>query len=68
MRMGGGQMEGSHFDVDVVARDDLLPTDGDDLDLDVDDAHGLRAGVDLHQAGVDGLVELAEPRDEPDGT
>lgn len=66
MRMGaGGDL---HFDVDVVARNDLLPADGDNLDLHVDDAHVLRAEVDLHQTGVDRLVKLAEPRDEPNGT
>lgn len=50
-----------HFNVDVVPCDDLLPTNGADLDLHVDDTEGLRADVDLNQTWVDGLVELAEP-------
>ena len=57
----------AHFDIDVVARDDLLPANGADLDLDVDDAEGLGANVDLHETGVDRLVELSEARDESDG-
>ena len=65
---GGGWKEGVHLDVDIVARDDLLTADGNNLDLDVDDADVLCAGVDLHQAGVDRLVELAEPCDQSDST
>ena len=64
MRKNGGV----HLDVDIVSRDDLLAANGHDLDLDVDDADVLRAGVDLHQTGVHRLVELAEPRDKADGT
>jgi hypothetical protein len=56
-----------HLDVDIVASDDALPTDGDDLDFDVYDAERLGADVDLGQAGVDRLVELAEARDKSDG-
>ena len=58
----------THLDVDVVARDDLLAANGADLDLDVDDFERLGADVDLHEARVDGLVELAEAGDEPDST
>ena len=50
----------AHFDIDVVARDDLLPANGADLDLDVDNAEGLGADVNLHETGIHRLVELAE--------
>ena len=63
----GREEGGVHLDVDIVARDDLLAANGHDLNLDVDDADVLRAGVDLHQTGVHRLVELAEAGDEPDG-
>ena len=49
-----------HLDVNIVARDDRLTPYGADLDFDVDDAERLCANVDLHEAGVDRLVELAE--------
>ena len=64
----GREEGGVHLNVDIVARDDLLAANGHDLDLDVDDADILSAGVDLHQTGVDRLVELAKPRDKADGT
>lgn len=38
----------------------------DDLDLDVDLEQALRQGVDLDQARVDGLIELAELGDQTD--
>ena len=49
-----------HFDVDVVAGDDLLAANGADLNLDVDNTERLGADVDLHKSRVDRLVELAE--------
>lgn len=57
-----------HFDVDVISGDDLLSADGADLDLDVDDAQGLGANIDLDESWVDGLIELSEARDETDRT
>lgn len=43
---------------------DHLTSDRADLDLDVDNAQRFRANVDLDEAGVHRLVELAEPRDQ----
>ncbi len=57
-----------HFHVHVVACDDLLPANGADLDLHVDDAERLCANVDLHETRVDGLVEFSEALDQTDGT
>jgi hypothetical protein len=37
-----------------------LPTDGNDLDLDVYNAKGLGADINLDQAWIDCFVELAE--------
>ena len=53
--------EDAHLDVDVVTRDDLLPPNGADLDLNVDDTQRLRANVDLNKTRVDCLVELPKP-------
>ena len=50
-----------HFDVHVVAGDDLLPANGADLDLDVHNPQRFSADVDLHKTWIDGLVELTEP-------
>ena len=62
------ERKGSHFDIDVVAGNDFLPSNGTDLDLDVDNAEGLGADVNLNETGVDGLVELAESRDKANRT
>jgi len=48
------------FDVDIVASNDDLPANGDYLDFNVHNTERLRADVDLNQARVDRLVELAE--------
>lgn len=56
-RSGKGNV---HFDVDIVASNDDLPANGDYLDFDVDNTERLGADVDLDQARVDRLVELAE--------
>ena len=63
--LGGGD---AHFNVNVVTGNDRLAANGADLNLDVDDAEGLGADVDLDKTGVDGPVELAEARHETDGT
>ena len=55
-----------HLNVDVVARDDLLSANCANLNLDIHNAEGLRANVDLHETGVDGLVELSESSDQTD--
>lgn len=60
MRVGFRGGSNVHFDVDVVASDDGLPTDGNDLDFDVHDAKRFGADVDLDQARIDRLVELAK--------
>lgn len=57
-----------HLNVDIIAGDDFLPSNRADLDLDVDDTKRLRADVDLDETWVDRFVELAEPRDQTDGT
>ena len=57
-----------HFDVHIVASDHSLPTDGNDLYLDVYDTQRLGAHVDLDQAWIDRLVELPEARDESHGS
>jgi hypothetical protein len=44
-----------------------LPANGDYLDFDVYDPKCLGADVDLDQAWIDGLVELAEAGDESHG-
>ncbi len=59
-RMSGGRGD-VHLDVNVVAGDDLLPADGANLDLHVDDAQRLGADVHLDETRIHGLVELAEP-------
>ena len=53
-----------HFDINVVSCDHLLTTDGANLDFDIDDAERLCADVDLYKSWIDGLVELAEPRNQ----
>lgn len=57
-----------HFDVDIVSRDDRLPTNGTNLDLDVDSAQRLCADVDFDETRVDRPVELSKARHETDGT
>ena len=49
-----------NVDVDVVFGHDDLAGDLGQLDLNIDLGHLLGHGVDLGQAGVDTLVELAE--------
>jgi hypothetical protein len=56
-RSGKGNV---HFDVDIVASNDDLPANGDYLDFDVHNMERLSADVDLDQAQVNHLVELAE--------
>ncbi len=56
-RSGKGNV---HFDVDIVASNDDLPANGDYLDFDVHNTERLGADVDLDQARVDRLVELAK--------
>ena len=51
----------SHFDIDIITGNDLLPSNGTNLDLDIDNAEGLGADVDLDKTEVHGLVELTEP-------
>ena len=58
----------SHFDIDIITGNDLLPSNGTNLDLDIDNAEGLGADVNLNETGVDGLVELAESRDKANRT
>lgn len=55
-------------EVDVVLGHAHLLGDLDDLDLDVDLDKALGQGVDLNQAGVNCLVELAELGDQADVT
>lgn len=55
-----------HFDIDVVARDDALATDGRYLDLYVDNPKRLGADVDVHKARVGGFVELSKTGDQTD--
>lgn len=42
---------------------DRLPSNGANLDLDVNLLQGFRAHIDIDQSRIDGLVELAEARD-----
>lgn len=58
----------AHFNIDVVARNDGLPSNWADLNLDIDDAQGLRAHVDFRQTRIDSLVEFSESRDQADST
>lgn len=62
--MAGGRS--LHFDVDVVACDDALTTDGRYLDLYVDDSKRFGADIDVHKAGVCGFVELSKAGDQTD--
>ena len=57
-----------HFDIDVIASDNHLSSNGAYLDFDVNDAEALRAYIDLHETRVDRLVELSEASDQTDGT
>ena len=57
-----------HFDVHIVASDDRLSANRNDLYFDVHDTQRFAADVDLDQAWIDGLIELAEARDESHGT
>ena len=50
----------SHLDIDVIPGDDLLSANLADLDLDVHNAQGLCANIDLHKTRINGLVELTE--------
>jgi len=47
---------------------DHLPSDGTDLNLDVDDTKRLGANVDLDEARVYGLVKLSESRNKANGS
>ena len=55
-----------HCDINIVPGDDLLPSDRSDLDLDVHNAEGLGADVDLDQSWIDRLVKLSESLDKSD--
>ena len=55
-----------HFNIDIVPGDDLLPSDMSNLNLDVHNAKGLGADVNLYQSWIDRLVELSEPLDKSD--
>ena len=57
-----------HFDVHIVASDDRLSANRNDLYFDVHDTQRFAANVDLDQAWIDSLIELAEARDESHGT
>ena len=57
-----------NFDVNIVPGDDLLSTNGTDLDFNVDDPKTFGTDVDLDQTGVYTLVELTEARNQADGT
>lgn len=60
--------DAGEVEVDIVLGHAHLLGDLDDLDLDVDLDKALGQGVDLNQAGVDCLVELAELGDQADVT
>ena len=57
-----------NFDVNIVPGDDLLSTNGTDLDFNVNDPKTFGTDVDLDQTGVYTLVELTEARNQADRT
>ena len=57
-----------NLDVNIVPGDDLLSTNGTDLDFNVNDPKTFGTDVDLDQTGVYTLVELTEARNQADGT
>ena len=52
-----------HCDINIVPGDDLLPSNRDNLNLDVHNAKGFGADVDLDQSWIDRLVKLSESLD-----
>ena len=60
--------DNSHIDRDVIASNNILATNGRDLNLHVYDLERLGADVYLNQAGVSRLVELPETRNKTDRT
>ena len=57
--MGKGDL---HINRDIITSDNVLATDGRNLNLDVYDFERLRADVYLNKAWVGGFVELSEAR------
>ena len=62
--MGGSN---SHIDRDIITSNNVLATNGCDLDLDVYNLERLGADVHLNKTRIDGPVELSETRNETNG-
>ena len=52
-----------NFDIDIIHGDNELPSNGADLNFDIDYANAFGADIDLHETRVDGLVKLAKACD-----
>jgi len=52
--------DGVNVNIDVVTGDDLLPSNGADLDLNVHPAQVFRANVHVGKSWIHRLIEVAE--------
>lgn len=55
-----------HIDRNIITSNNILATNGSDLNLHVYDLERLCADVYLNKAGVNCLIELAEARNKTD--